>query len=56
MARQGLALGQGNLAHHKTFAAAEDSAVGEVIMTVDRENPKIDQKQSILFLTAPRGY
>ncbi|KAF7529859.1 hypothetical protein PCG10_006190 [Penicillium crustosum] len=54
MARQGLALGQGNLAHHKTFAAAEDSAVGEVIMTVDGENPKIDQKQSILFLTAPQ--
>lgn len=56
MARQDLALGQGNLAHHKTFAAVEDSVAGEVIMIVDGENPKIGQKQSILFLTAPRGY
>lgn len=56
MDRQGLVLGQRSLAHHKTPVAAEDSAVGEVIMIVDGENPKIDQKRNILFLTAPRGY
>jgi hypothetical protein len=56
MDRQGLALRQRNLARHKTLAAAEDFAAGEVIMIVDEENPKIDQKRSILFLTAPRGY
>ncbi|KAJ5506428.1 hypothetical protein N7453_005385 [Penicillium expansum] len=56
MDRQGLALGQRNLVPHKAPAAAEDSEVEEAIMIVDGENPKIDQKRSILFLTAPRGY
>ncbi|OQE88358.1 hypothetical protein PENNAL_c0017G03504 [Penicillium nalgiovense] len=56
MGRQGLALSQHSLAHHKPPADAEDSAVGEVIMIADGENPKIAQKRSILFLTAPRGY
>lgn len=56
MGRQVSALDLRNLARRTIREAEEVSVVGEAITIKDEEDPKIDLKQSMPYLIAPRGY